>query len=61
MVFHYMMHVLTLQHQGCVATLGGMPTPFLFRSGYWSSTFGIHNIICRMISTAKHASFLVAL
>ena len=20
--------------QGCVATLGGMPTPFLFRSGY---------------------------
>ena len=30
MVFHHMMHVLTLQHQGCVATLnilGGMPTP----------------------------------
>ena len=23
MVFHHMMHVQTLQHQGCVATLGG--------------------------------------
>ena len=31
-------YVLTLQHQGCVATLGGMPTLFLFRSGYWPGT-----------------------
>ena len=26
------------QHQGSVATLGGMPTPFWFRNGYWSRT-----------------------
>ena len=28
-VVHHIMHVLTLQHQGCVTTLGGMPTPFM--------------------------------
>ena len=27
--------------RNCVATLGGMPTPFLFRSGYWTGTFSI--------------------
>ena len=48
MVFHYMMHVLNLQHQGCVTALGGMPTPFLFVSDYWSGIFGNVYVECML-------------
>ena len=66
-LFHYLMHVLTIiLHQGCVATLGSMPTPFLFRSGYWTGTFSIqisdilveYTLGVGQFCTAKHASFL---
>ena len=33
-VFRYVMHDLTLQHQGCVHTFGHMPTSFLFQSAW---------------------------
>ena len=30
MIFHHLMHFLTLHHQRYVATLGGMPSPFVY-------------------------------